>query len=269
MSKSENKKQDHESDDELEGPVRLGAGMRLRNYFLTGLVIAAPISITIYLTWSFIHLVDEWIKPLVPAQYNPDTYLPFSVPGVGLIIAISAITLLGFFAANLFGRTVVQYGETLVHRMPLVRTIYKTLKQIFETVLAQNEATFKQVALVEYPRRGIHAIAFVATNTKGEIANRLGNGDEHISVFLPTTPNPTSGFLLFVPRKDVIFLDMSVEDAAKLVISAGLVTPDHTKAKALRKTGDAPEIEGAEPKPEADPEREPESEREPEKVPAQ
>ncbi len=213
-------------DDHETGPVRLSLGTRMRNYFLAGLVIAAPISITIYLTWSFVNLIDKWFKPLVPARYNPETYLPFSVPGVGLIFAIMMITLLGFLAANFFGRSIVSYGEMLVHRTPLISTIYKALKQIFETAVAQGQTSFKHVGLIEYPREGLHAIVFIATSTKGEVAHLLGGEEESYSVFLPTTPNPTSGFLLFVPKADVKLLTMSVEDAAKMVISAGLVAPE-------------------------------------------
>lgn len=215
-----------------ESPVkrRIGLGMRLRNYFLTGLVIAAPLSITIYITWTFVGWVDAWVKPWIPARYNPDHYLPFTVPGFGLIVAIILLIVLGATTANLFGRTVIAYGEMLLDRMPLVRSIYRGLKQIFETVLSQTNQSFQQVGLIEYPRQGLWAIVFVATSTKGELQTRIGGDEQDIlSVFLPTTPNPTSGFLLFVPRDEVVMLDMSVEDAAKAVISGGLVTPEHPK----------------------------------------
>ncbi|MBZ0215943.1 MAG: DUF502 domain-containing protein [Fimbriimonadaceae bacterium] len=202
---------------------------RIRNYFLTGLVIAAPVSITIYLTWTFVKFVDDSIKPWLPALYNPDHYLPFSLPGVGLIFAFFAITMLGALTANLFGRTLVSYGEMMLNRMPVVRNLYNALKQIFETVVSQSQTSFKEVGVIEYPRRGLYAIVFVSTETGGEVKARFGGGDGMLSVFLPTTPNPTSGFLLFVPRKQVTILDMSVEDAAKLVISAGLVAPDYGK----------------------------------------
>ncbi len=198
---------------------------RLRTYFLTGLVIAAPISITVYITWWFVDLFDNWIKPFVPAQYNPDTYLPFSVPGVGLLFALMGLTLLGALTANLFGRTIVSYGEQMLDRMPIVRNVYKALKQIFETALSQSQSSFRQVGLIQYPRKGLYAIVFISTDTKGEVLERAGNGGEMLSVFLPTTPNPTSGFLLFVPKEDVALLDMTVEEGAKLVISAGLVAP--------------------------------------------
>jgi uncharacterized membrane protein len=220
--------------------TRVTARMRLRNYFLTGIVVAAPISITIYLTWTFINWVDGWAKPLIPPAYNPDTYLPVSVPGVGLVFAFILLTLLGFLTANLVGRTVVTYGESLLDRMPLVRNLYRGLKQIFQTVLSESSQSFKQVGLIEYPRKGLWAIIFISTEAKEEVADRLADNGEMLSVFLPTTPNPTSGYLLFVPRADVIILDMGVEEAAKLVISAGLVSPEYqTRTKELaRKSRD-------------------------------
>lgn len=211
-----------------EKQKRLGAGRRLRNYFLTGLIIVAPLAITAYLTWTFIGWVDSWVKPYIPQSYNPDNYLPFAVPGFGLLTALFLITMIGFLTANLVGRSIIGFGESLLDRMPLVRSLYKGLKQIFQTVLAEQSGSFKQAALIEYPRRGLWSIVFIATDTKGEVKERLPE-TESMSVFLPTTPNPTSGFLLFVPRKDVIILDMSVEEAAKMVISAGLVSPDFPK----------------------------------------
>lgn len=212
------------------------AAARLRNYFLTGLVIAAPISITIYLTWAFVSFVDVRVKPLIPAIYNPDNYLPFSVPGVGLIVAILVLTLLGFFTANYLGRSVIAFGQRMLFGMPLIRNVYSALKQIFETVLSQQQKSFQKAGIIEYPRKGLYAVVFISTDALGEVKDKLegSNGDKMISVFLPTTPNPTSGFLLFVKEKDIQMLDMSVEDAAKLVISAGLVAPDsQTELEAL------------------------------------
>ncbi|MCJ8322303.1 MAG: DUF502 domain-containing protein [Rhizobiales bacterium] len=202
---------------------------RIRTYFLTGLVIAAPIAITIYATLWVVDLVDAWVLPFIPKSYLPETYLQFSIPGIGLIIAFVALVLLGAVTANFVGRYIVNLGTGWLEKMPVVRTMYKALKQIFETVVSQGEKNFKQVVIVEYPRRGIFAIAFVATETKGEVGSNFD--EDMVSVFLPTTPNPTSGFLLFVPKKDVKFLDMSVEDGAKLVISAGLVNPEKLPVK--------------------------------------
>jgi uncharacterized membrane protein len=199
--------------------------IRLRNYFLTGIVVAAPVGITIYITWTFVQWVDSRVKPLIPNAYNPDNYLPFSVPGVGLLFAILILTLLGFLTANLVGRTVVGYGESLLDRMPLVRNLYRGLKQLFQTALSQTSRSFQKVVLVEYPEKGVWRVGFVATQAKGEVAKRLPEKDA-LAVFIPNTPNVTAGFLVFVPRREAVVLDMSVEEAAKMIISAGLVTPD-------------------------------------------
>jgi uncharacterized membrane protein len=206
---------------------------RLRNYFLTGFIVTAPLAITAYLAWSLIGWVDSWVKPYIPARYNPDTYLPFAVPGFGLIVAVVLITLVGFLTANFIGRSIVHYGEYLLDRMPLIRSVYRGLKQIFETVLSQKADMFKKAALIEYPRRGAWAIVFIATDKDNEVSRRLNDGvqEDTIAVFLPSTPNPTTGFLMYVPRKDVIELSMSIEDAAKLIISAGLVAPEEHQAK--------------------------------------
>ena len=204
---------------------------RLQRYFLTGFIVTAPLAITAYLAWSFIRWVDRLVKPYIPAIYNPETYLPFEVPGFGLIAAVIMITMIGFLAANFVGRTIVATGESLLDRTPFVRSVYKALKQIFETVFADSENSFQRVALIEYPRKGLWALVFIATDTRGEVDAELKDrGRETVSVFLPTTPNPTSGFLLFVPKGELIELAMSVEEAAKLVISAGLVAPERLKA---------------------------------------
>lgn len=210
--------------DEESKSLRIGA--QLRNSFLTGLIIVGPIGITIYIVNWFINFIDSWVKPYLPPIYNPETYLPFSIPGLGLIFAIVVIMIIGALTANLFGRSLVGFGESLLDRMPVVRNLYRTLKQIFETVLSQSGTSFQKVGLIEYPRRGLYAIVFISIETKGEIAERLESEGQMLSVFLPTTPNPTSGYLLFIPEKDITILDMSVEEAAKLVISAGLVIPD-------------------------------------------
>ncbi|HSM42627.1 MAG TPA: DUF502 domain-containing protein, partial [Afifellaceae bacterium] len=172
-----------------DGSTRMGAGTRLRNYFLTGLIVAAPVSITVYITWSFITLIDGWVKPFVPAIYLPETYLPFTVPGVGLLFAIAGITVLGALTANLFGRTIVSYGELMLNRMPIVRNVYRALKQIFETVLSQSQSSFQKAGVIEYPRKGIWSIVFISTTTKGEIVEKAPVEGGMLSVFLPTTPN--------------------------------------------------------------------------------
>lgn len=218
---------------------------RLRNYFLTGFIVTAPLAITAYLAWSFVGWVDSWVKPYIPARYNPDSYLPFAVPGFGLIVALVLITLVGFLTANIIGRTIVSYGEYFLGRMPLVRSVYRGLKQILETVLSQQSETFKKVGLIEYPRKGLWALVFLATETRGEVQAKVDDDvGQTVAVFLPTTPNPTSGFLLFVPKQDLIELAMSVEDGAKLVISAGLVSPEYQeRTRALAEAAGALERE--------------------------
>lgn len=224
---------------------RARARVRLRNYFLTGIVVAAPIGITIYITWTFVHWVDSRVKPLIPAVYNPDNYLPFSVPGVGLLFAVIILTLLGFLTASLVGRSVVSFGESLLDRMPLVRNVYRGLKQLFQTALSQTSRSFQKVAMVEYPTPGVWRVGFVATRAKGEIRENHPEKDL-LSIFIPNTPNVTAGFLIFVPRRNVIILDMSIEEAAKMIISAGLVAPDQTGPAIAPPIAEKPVREAAE-----------------------
>ena len=202
---------------------------RMRTYFLTGLVVASPVGITIYLALAFISLIDRNIKPLIPEIYNPETYLPFPLPGLGLVFLFLILTLLGFFAANFLGRYLIRIGERILNRMPIVRSVYNTLKQIFETVISEEKKSFQEVVLIEYPRKGLWAIAFISGENTGEIQGKMA--DDVVNVFLPTTPNPTSGFLLFVPKKDIIRLDMTPDEGAKYVISAGLVDPGSLPVK--------------------------------------
>jgi len=197
---------------------------RLRTYFLTGIVVTAPIAITIYLTYVFVTFVDTNVTPLIPVRYNPETYLPFGIPGLGVFVAAVILILIGFLTANYLGRAFLVFGERIVGRMPVVRSIYNALKQIMETVLAQSSSSFREVVMLEYPRKGIWAVAFVTSTAKGQVGD--AQDDDMISIFMPTTPNPTSGFLLFVPRRDLTYLDMSVEDGVKLVISAGMIWPE-------------------------------------------
>lgn len=212
---------------ELPQPPKRGILWRLRNYFLAGVVVAAPMGMTLYVTWAFVSFVDESVKPLIPDAYNPETYFRFSFPGFGLLIMIVALTMLGALAANFFGQTLLDYGERLVARMPIMRGVYNATKQILETVTTPSGASFRQAALIEYPRRGLWTICFITGEADGEVQARIK--DPVISVYVPTTPNPTSGFLLFVPRSEVVILDMKVEEAVKMVISMGLVTPKWEK----------------------------------------
>jgi uncharacterized membrane protein len=205
---------------------------RIRNYFLTGLVVAGPVLITAYLTWSFITWVDNLVRPLIPPQYRTETYLPWPVPGTGLVIAFVALTLLGFLTANLVGRTLVGWGENLLNRMPIVRPVYKTMKQIFETLFSKTGSSFRKVALVEFPAPGMWSLVFLSAAPSGDLAGRLPPG-EHVAAFMPCTPNPTTGFFFYVLRKDLIDLDISVENAMTLLISAGMVQPDGDAQKTL------------------------------------
>ena len=198
---------------------------RIRNYFLTGLVVAGPLAVTVWLIWSFINWVDSFVTPFIPPAYRPETYLPWPIPGTGLVIAIVALTLLGFLTANLVGRSLVELGEGLLNRMPIVRPIYKTMKQIFETLFSKTGSSFRQVALVEFPAPGMWSLVFLSQPPSGDLTAKLPPG-EHVSAFMPCTPNPTTGFFFYVLRKDLVVLDISVENAMTLLISAGMVQPD-------------------------------------------
>ncbi len=216
---------------------------RLRTYFFTGIIILAPAAITIWATIWFISIFDNWVKPLIPAVYNPDHYLPFKVPGTGLVFALLIITLAGFLGANLVGRTLIGWWDNLLHRMPIVRSIYKGSKQIFETLFSEKGATFQKVCLVEWPRRDAWSVAFVSRELDSSQIG-LPAGRKMYAIYVSTTPNPTSGYVFFVDESDVKILDMSVEDGLKLVISMGLVFPDKpmelateiAMAKPLKKT---------------------------------
>ncbi|GIT90608.1 membrane protein [Jannaschia sp. AI_61] len=196
---------------------------------MTGLIVIAPIGLTFWLIWSVIGWIDGWVLPFVPLAYRPDIWLlqqfglDVDIRGIGVGFFLLFTLLVGWMAKGLIGRSIIRYAENLVQTMPVVRSVYGGLKQIAETILAQDQSSFEKACLVEYPRKGLWAIAFISTSAKGEVKARAAA--PMMSVFLPTTPNPTSGFLLFVPEEDVVVLDMSVEDAAKLVISAGLVYP--------------------------------------------
>nr|CAD6415225.1 hypothetical protein REQ54_01400 [Rhizobium sp. Q54] len=217
-----------------DDPDRIPVATRLRNNFLTGVIICAPLAITIWLTFGFIRWADSWVKPYIPARYNPENYLNIAMPGLGIVIAVVLITMIGFLGKNLIGRSIVSFGESILHRMPLVRTVYKSLKQIFETVLKEQSTSFKKCGLIEFPSPGTWALVFISGKAKGEIAARLGEeGEELVSVFLAPTPVPTAGFLMFVPRSKIVMLDMTPEEGARLLISGGLLAPDY-KPKAAQ-----------------------------------
>lgn len=223
----------------------------VRNSFLTGLVVIAPIGLTVWLIWTVVGWVDSFVWPFIPDSYHPnellnrwmmgpdgpripwlfnlldgdgDGRIEVNVRGVGVIIFLLFTVFVGWIAKGFLGRSFLTWGEGLIDRTPVVRSIYSGVKQIAETVFAQSEANFEKACLIQYPRPGIWAVGFISAPTRGEVLAKA-EPEEMMSVFVPTTPNPTSGFLLFFPKSDIIELDMSIEDAAKLVISAGLVYP--------------------------------------------
>ena len=198
---------------------------RVRNYFLTGLIVAGPVAITIWLIWSFVTWVDDLVRPFIPIAYRPETYLPVKVPGFGLIIAFLALTILGFLTANLVGRTFVDIGETILERVPIVRPIYRGLKQVFETLFSKSGSSFRTVGLVEFPAPGMWSLVFLSTPPGADVTVTLPSREEYVSAFMPCTPNPTTGFFFYVLRRDVLELGISVEDAAKLLMSAGMIQP--------------------------------------------
>lgn len=205
---------------------------RLRNHFVTGLVVVGPLAITVYIARGFLDWVDATVKPLIPAAWNPDSYLPFAVPGFGLLVALIGLTVLGAATASLVGRTLLSYGEDLVGHLPFVRPVYKTLKQVFETFVSSRDQSFREVGLIEWPRPGVWSLVFVSGPARAEVAARLSEArpeigvDDWLTVFIPTSPNPTGGYVMFLPAVDVRILDMSPEDAAKFIISGGIVTPE-------------------------------------------
>jgi uncharacterized membrane protein len=221
---------------------------RIRSYFFAGILVTGPLALTLYLTWLFIHFIDSSVSLLFPDRYNPAHYLPFNIPGLGLIFSIIVLTLIGAATAGYVGRLFLRISERILARMPVIRSVYGAMKQIFETVLAKQSNTFREAVLVEFPRKDMWTIAFITGRTEGEVQDLAG--PETVSVYVPTTPNPTSGYLVFVPRRDLIVLSMTVEEAIKMVISGGIVTPPdrrlaHATSEdeeiALPRLGDQPE----------------------------
>ena len=212
---------------EKERKVFMAFGSKLKAYLFTGILVTAPVAITFYLAYKFILWVDVFVYKLLPPQYKLDSYLPITIPGLGLIVLIMFLMLVGMFAAGFLGRFFIRLGEWFVAKMPLISSVYSLLKQIFETVFSNKTQAFKKVVMLEYPRKGIWILGLVSADLEGEIEQKLP--DEMVNVFIPTTPNPTSGFLIFVPKKDIIEMDMSVEEAIKFIVSGGLVEPKKDK----------------------------------------
>ncbi len=213
-------------------PFHRSLAARLRSWFFTGLVVFGPVAVTAYIAWFAIDTVDGWVKPWLPQSLSPDGYLPFHVPGFGVVIALVGLTLLGFLTANIIGRTLVNFSEAMLDRTPLVRGVYKGLKQVFETVFSQSGSQFRKVGLVEFPIKGSWSIVFVSSDP-GQVVSSVLPGDKPmISAFMPCTPNPTTGFFFYIAAEDVIELPISADEAAKLIMSAGLIQPEGQAALA-------------------------------------
>jgi uncharacterized membrane protein len=232
--------------EEQPGPTRPSIAGRIRNYFLTGLIVAGPVAVTLWLIWWFVTWVDGLVRPLIPESYRP---LPLNIPGFGLVIAFVALTLLGFLTANFIGSKLVNLGDSILNRMPIVRPIYRTSKQIFQTLFSSSGSSFRRVGLVEFPSPGMWSLVFLTQTPSEDIAARLP-AVEHMAAFMPCTPNPTTGFFFYVPRSDVIDLDISVEQAMQLLMSAGMVQPggnQQNKLAALAETARARQTANASP----------------------
>jgi uncharacterized membrane protein len=204
----------------------------LRASFLTGLVVVLPVGLTIYVVWGVVGWIDGWILPLIPSAYQPEALMQrffgpevnFPVRGLGVLVFLVFTALVGSVARGLIGRSMVRKAEEIVDRVPVVRSVYSGVKQITETFFAKSEKNFERTCLVEFPREGYWAVGMVATKPKGEIAEKLPNGEGMVAVFIGLTPL-TSGILIFVPERDVIILDLKADEAVKLIVSAGLVYP--------------------------------------------
>ena len=201
--------------------MRLAA--RFRNYFLAGVLVTAPVGITLWLAWKVVAIVDDAIRPMIPPQWNPETYLPFHLPGFGIVVVLTGLILIGSLTTGLFGRLIVKYSEWFLSHIPVIGSIYGWMRQIFETLLSEESKAFREVVLVEYPCRGSWAIGFLTGQTEGEV-QRL-TSETVYNVFVPATPNPTTGFLLFIPEQDIRRLEMSTEEGLRLVVSGGIVKP--------------------------------------------
>ena len=214
---------------ERERAVFMKLGAKIRAYFFTGILVTAPVAITLYMAYKFIVWIDRLVNQILPPQYKFDEILPFTIPGIGLVVLVLALILVGMFAAGFLGKFFLRLGEWIVYKVPLISSIYSVLKQIFETFFSTKTQAFSKVVMLEYPRKGIWILGFVSSELRGEVKEKFA--EEMLNVFIPTTPNPTSGFLIFVPKKDTIELDMKVEEGIKFVISGGLVEPENLPLK--------------------------------------
>ena len=224
--------QSKDTETSRDSHVFLKLGAKLRAYFFTGILVTAPVSITFYMAYKIILWIDNGVEQLLPPQikeyYNN---ISFSIPGLGVILLLIALILIGMFAAGFIGSFFIRLGDWLVKKTPFISSIYSLLKQIFETLFSKQNKAFRQVVLVEYPRKGIWILGFLSGNTEGEIKEKIQK--DMVNVFIPTTPNPTSGFLIFVPKENIVLLDMSVEEGLKFVVSCGIVAPSAKTASSL------------------------------------
>ena len=225
---------EHAADEAINGSGR-SLGGRLRGYLIAGILVTAPIGITVYLTYIFLSFIDSKVVLLLPQDWYNALYGQTTFPGIGLFIALAAFIVIGWFATNFLGRLIIRISEYFVDRMPVIRTLYGAIKQIFETIMASQSSAFREVVMLEYPRKGVWSIGFVTGTTEGQVQEMTAQ--ETVNVFVPTTPNPTSGYLLFVPKTELKYLDMSVEEGVKLVVSAGIIAPDpDSRAKKEKKS---------------------------------
>jgi len=202
---------------------------KLKNYFFTGLLLVVPVALTFLVVRWLVNLMDSMLISVLPGALHPDLRFGLSIPGVGLVATLLLILAIGMLAANIFGRSLVNFSERMVDRIPVVKGIYMLFKQVSDTVFNRDRGAFRQVVLIEYPRKGIWAVAFVTGVSSGEVQNVTAK--KLVNIFVPTTPNPTSGFYILVPEEDIIPLTMTVEEAFKLVISGGMVTPPIRKSQ--------------------------------------
>lgn len=212
----------------VETPPKQGILGWLRARFVAGMLIALPIVATFVILQFLINFIDSRVVPLLPPSLRPETYLDYAVPGFGLLILLVFLTFVGAIATNFLGKFLVTMTDRVLTRVPVVRSVYSVFKQIRDVFQNNTAGQYKEVAMVEYPRAGSWVIGFVAGPVKGELRQRLG--EDYIGIFVPTTPNPTSGFLLYVAEEKVMRLNMTVEEGAKIIFSGGLVVPDFPQA---------------------------------------
>lgn len=207
----------------------------LKTYFFTGIIVTAPVAITLYIAFELISYIDHLVTGFIPADYNPNNFLPYGIPGIGILLLLIFFTIIGMLTANFMGQTLIKLGYRIINKMPLISGVYNAIRKIFETLLGSDKnKAFRQAVLVEYPRQGLWTIAFLT----GPVADQIKKRTEDktlVSIYVPTTPNPTSGFFLYVSEKDIIKLDISVEDALKMILSTGIISPSDTKKRIHKK----------------------------------